>query len=120
MAKKKILIADDERGTRESLKYLLDKSEWDVDLAGDGAKAKELIEINKYNIIFLDCNMPELTGIELIRDIKERWPESIIIVITGYDAINKEFAISTGAHEYIKKPFLPQEVERIIKKYKSF
>lgn len=117
MMNKKILIADDELAARESLKILLDKFKYEMDEANNGARASELIKNNKYDFIFLDCNMPELTGIELIDGIKRESPESRIVIITGYGGMTEEFACQVGAHEYIEKPFSGKDLEKIIRKY---
>jgi len=115
--KKKILIADDELGVQEALRLLLAKYQWDIDTAGDGANARELIKRKRYNFLFLDFNMPEVTGIELVKEIKAESPESIVVIITGYNDLDENFSITVGADEYIKKPFSAKEIEEIIVKY---
>lgn len=117
MAKKKILVADDEMGVRESLKLLLKYYSYDVDFANDGVEALKLAEKTEYDIFFLDCNMPELTGVELTKKILEKRPNSIIVITTGYDTMDKDFSLMIGAHEYIRKPFTQKEIDKIVKKY---
>jgi DNA-binding response OmpR family regulator len=116
---KKVLIADDEVGTRESLRYILDALNYSIDQAEDGAKAKILMKNNKYDFVFLDINMPGLSGVELIKLIRETWPDTIIIVVTGYSCMEEFFALSIGAHEYIEKPFSINTVKEICLKHNT-
>ena len=92
MSKKKILIVDDEQDFCDSFKNYFVKREYLVNTAYDGVMAKDLLENNKYDFIFFDCNMPELTGAELVKVIKEKNPEAKKIMVSGYDLINKDFA----------------------------
>ncbi|MEW6101252.1 MAG: response regulator [Candidatus Omnitrophota bacterium] len=113
--KEKVLVADDERQCCLILKEYLDKLHCSVDLAFDGKEAKHLLERNKYDCVFLDCNMPELTGVELVKVIKETNPQATIAMISGYDLINEEFTKDLGINIFLKKPFSLKDIEKIIK-----
>lgn len=114
----RILIADDEVEFVEMLKERLRYKNVDMDFAYDGKKALELITINHYDIIFLDHNMPEMTGLELVRYIKEHNISSKTVMITGYPAIRGFFAKAIGTDEYLTKPIKLKDVEDIIEKYR--
>ncbi len=114
MSKQKILIADDEKDCCDSFKNYFTKRGFSVHTAYDGLKAKELLETNQYAYIFLDCNMPGLSGVELIRVIQEKNPESKKIMISGYELINKDFAQDLGVDIFLKKPISLAEAEKII------
>ena len=113
----KIIIADDDQGITESLSYFLEQKGHSVDIVGDGYKAVELIRANKYWMAFLDYNMPELTGLEVIRCVRASDLKIIIIMITGYPFIKEFLVKSMGADEYINKPYDSGEIDAILKKY---
>lgn len=115
MANKCMLIVDDERECCDLFKEYFLKHGFDIDIAYDGLKAKELLERNKYDYIFFDCNMPELTGVELIKVIKEKNPEAKKIMISGYDLIAEDFAKDLGVDVFLRKPFSLKDAERLIK-----
>lgn len=115
----KILIADDEKEAAELIKKWLARRGYNADLAFDGEKALELIKLNKYDLVFVDHNMPELTGLELIKYIKENNLNTKTVMITGYPAIEGSVVKYLGADEYLTKPFKMKEIEDIIDKYKK-
>jgi len=115
----KILIADDEVESAEIIKKSLIKKCYVVDAAFDGKAALDLIKKNNYDIVFLDHNMPELTGLELIKHIKQNSPDTKTVMITGYPHIADFAAKELGADEYLTKPLKMKEIEDIIDKYKS-
>jgi YesN/AraC family two-component response regulator len=113
----RILIADDEKEPVDIIKKRLGRYN-DVDVAYDGAKALELIKSNKYEIVFVDHNMPELTGLELIEFIKEKCPDTKTVMITGYPHMPNFAAKEIGADEYLNKPCRIEDIEHIIEKYR--
>lgn len=114
----RILIADDEKEFVEMLKERLRYKNVDMDFAYDGKQALELIKSSHYDIVFLDHNMPEMTGLELVRYIKENKIDSRTVMITGYPAIRGFFAKAIGTDEYLTKPVKLKDVEDVIEKYR--
>ncbi len=115
MAKKRILIADDERAFVYFLKENLIQKGYLVDVAYDGEDALELIKSNMYDAMFLDHNMPEMTGLELAKYVKEKNIKSKVVIVTGYDEMSESFAkIAGGADEYLTKPVKTEDIEKII------
>lgn len=113
----KLLLADDEEALIEPLKDLLTRRGYQVDLAFDGIKALELVNQNHYDVAFLDFSLPEITGLELVEEIKKIKPAMKTVMMTGYPLM-KDFLVDTiGADEYLSKPFRFEEVEAILKKY---
>lgn len=112
-----ILVADDEREVAEFLKEVLETQGHRVDLAFDGARALELMGHHPYALMFVDQNMPELTGLELVKYVKRNGLKTKTVIITGYPLMEDFFARSIGADEYLSKPFKLQDVERIVRKY---
>lgn len=114
----KILIADDEAEPAEIIKKSLIKKGYVVEAAFDGKTALDLIKKNNYDIVFLDHNMPELTGLELVKYIKENNLNTKAVMVTGYPAIEGSVVKYLGADEYLIKPFKLKDIEDIIDKYK--
>jgi len=115
----RILIADDEMEAVALMKKYVERKNCDADIAYDGASALELIKLNKYDLVLLDHNMPEITGLELIEYIKKNTPDTIAVMITGYQQMSSFAAKGLGADEYLTKPFKLKDIEDIIDKYKK-
>lgn len=114
----RILIADDETEFIEMLKERLRYKNVEMDFAYDGKQALGLIKLNHYDLVFLDHNMPEMTGLELVRYIKENNIDSRTVMITGYPAIRGFFAKAIGTDEYLTKPVNLKDIDDIIEKYR--
>ena len=100
-----ILIVDDEFGVRESLRMILNFY-YEIYTAADGEEALKIIKERKIDLITLDLNMPKLSGIETMREIRKIGGEIPIIVITGYGRQKDEKeALLYGAEAFISKPF---------------
>lgn len=112
---KKILIVDDEKETCGVFKNYFTRRGHLISIAYDGLEAKRLLEDNKYDFIFFDCNMPELSGVELIKIIKEKNPESRKIMVSGYELMNEDFAKDLGVDIFLKKPISLEELGEIIR-----
>jgi Response regulator containing CheY-like receiver, AAA-type ATPase, and DNA-binding domains len=115
-----ILIADDEEGLRFSLASILEIEGYDVQTAGDGLEALELVKKNEFDIAFFDIRMPEMNGVEAFKRIKEISPETIVVMMTAY-AMNdliKE-AVKEGAFACISKPFEIEDVLNTVKEINS-
>jgi DNA-binding NtrC family response regulator len=105
MANKDLLIVDDEFLVCESLKELLSLEGYTVDAVPDGAAALAKVKEDRYQLIISDIRMPGLNGIELLKELKGRAPDTAIIFITGHGHIEGAVeAIKLGAYDYITKP----------------
>ncbi len=109
--KTSILIVDDEEIVRLSHARVLSNPYCLVETAGNGAEALRALERHHFDVVLLDLRMPEMGGLEVLKVIKERWPESEVVVITGYASIDtaKE-AVRLGAYDYLAKPLDPDQV----------
>ena len=106
-----ILIVDDEEVVRLSHLRSLQSVNCNARVAEDGIKALEVMEQQAFDVILLDLRMPDLDGMDVLRTIKDRWPESEVVVITGYPTIESaKEAVRLGAHNYMAKPVGPDEV----------
>lgn len=114
----KILLADDDRQYCLIFKkYLQKKGDHQISLAFDGNDTKHYLEKDIYDVVFLDCDMPHIPGVDLIRMAKKENPEAAIIMISGYKGIDENFAKRVGVDEFLKKPFPIKRIDKILKKY---
>ena len=105
VSKGSVLVVDDESGPRESLRMILN-SIYDVHTADNGEEALNFISQEKVDLVTLDLNMPGLSGIEVLREIKKLRPDIEVIIITGYGTLgHTREAINYGAGNFIYKPF---------------
>ena len=106
MENKDILIVDDDENMNFALCETLKRKNYLVDNALSYLDAKSKISFNNYPMVITDVRMPDGNGIDLVREIKEKNPETRIIVITAYGKIEDAVtALKTGADDYILKPF---------------
>ena len=114
--KETILVVDDEVGPRESLRMIL-KPFYEVHTASDGQEALRFIRDNEIDLVTLDLKMPGLSGIDVLREIRNMRPNTAIIVITGYGTLtNAQEAIRYGAGDFISKPFNVADIISIVRK----
>jgi DNA-binding NtrC family response regulator len=109
--KASILIVDDEEVVRRSHLRSLADTGCHTEAAEDGHQALRVMELHPFDVVLLDLRMPGLDGMDVLKTIKERWPDSEVVVITGYPSIEtaKE-AVRLGAQNYIAKPVGPDDV----------
>ena len=106
-----ILIVDDEEVVRLSHLRSLQSVNCNARVAEDGTRALQVMEQQPFDVILLDLRMPDLDGMEVLRTIKDRWPDSEGVIITGYPTIESaKEAVRLGAYNYIAKPVGPDEV----------
>ncbi len=110
-ARAHILIVDDEQVVRLSHLRSLATADFEATAVGNGSEALSLMECHPYDVVFLDLRMPDMDGIAVLKTIKHRWPESEVVIITGYPTIDtaKE-AVRLGAYHYLVKPVSPIDV----------
>lgn len=101
----KILIIDDERAIRNSLKEILVDEGYDVDAAENGAQGCQMVDKEKYDVIFCDIKMPEMDGLEVLDRLVGMGVDSAIVMISGHGDINTAVdCIKKGAFDFIEKP----------------
>lgn len=109
--KANILIVDDEEVVRRSQLRILENTDCNAAAAWNGAEALRAMERHPFDVVLLDLRMPGADGMSVLRTIKERWPESEVVIVTGYPSIEtaKE-AVRLGAYNYLAKPVSPDDV----------
>jgi DNA-binding NtrC family response regulator len=109
-----ILVVDDEAGPRESLRMIF-KPRYEVYTASDGQEALRLINNKDIDVLTLDLNMPGLSGIEVLKEIRKLKPDTEVIIITAYGTLtNAKEAMRFGAGDFIPKPFNVAEIISIV------
>lgn len=109
--KSRILVVDDEESIREFLEIMLKKEGYEVTIAEDGAKAKEILTKKSFDMIISDLQMPNMTGIELLKHVKESYPDTVFMLITAFGTTETAVdAMKMGAYDYVTKPFKIDEV----------
>jgi DNA-binding NtrC family response regulator len=116
----RILIAEDEDIARKHLLGTLEREGYRVEGTGNGLDALQKIESHTYDVLIADIKMPGLTGIELLARVKEKSPETEVIIVTGFGSIGSAVdAMKKGAAEYVTKPFDLDELLLKVKKIRD-
>ena len=113
----RILVVDDELGVREGCRKILAAEGYDVVTAGDGkAGLEQLIERGPFSVLLVDLQMPRMSGLELMREARNRDRDIVPIIITAHATIDTAVeGTRQGAYSYIPKPFTPDELLLSIK-----
>ncbi|MDP3192999.1 response regulator [Rhodoferax sp.] len=109
--KANILVVDDEEVVRLSYARSLASEHCKVEMVSNGKDALQVMTQRPFDVVLLDLLMPGMNGMTVLSSIKRQWPESEVIIITGYPALEtaKE-AVSLGAYDYLAKPAGPDDV----------
>jgi len=119
-----ILVIDDEAGIRESLEVLLSLEGYTVKTANDGEQGLRTLEMENFDLVLLDLALPGQSGLDLLPQIKERQPETPVIMITAYGTVdNVVEAIRAGADNFVQKPWdnekLLADIRSAVARYKA-
>jgi len=119
-----ILVIDDEAGIRESLEVLLSLEGYSIKTAIDGEQGLRMLEMETFDLVLLDLALPGQSGLDLLPQIKERQPETPVIMITAYGTVeNVVEAIRAGAENFVQKPWdnekLLADIRSAVARYKA-
>ena len=123
MKKHKVLFIDDDEQILSIVEQYLSRSGFDVTTVSSGRKAIEMVRDEDYSVVFTDLIMPEISGMELLKQIKEVSPETEVIVVSGYGTIETAIeAMKLGSYDFLQKPINFDRfkilIERIIERQK--
>jgi ATP-dependent Lon protease len=111
-----ILVIDDEEITRKNLTHILRKENYDVVAVGDGERALSELESCEFDIVLTDLKMPTVDGIDVLERIKIKYPDTQVIIITGYATVPSAVeAMQKGAYYYLAKPFKMDELRNNVR-----
>jgi len=112
-----ILVVDDEPTMRSLLETILSRDGYRILLASDGKEALEVLAREDVEMVISDVNMPRLDGFGLLKIVKNEYPGTSMVMMTGYgDTYTVKDALLLGADEYISKPFRSQEIALVIER----
>lgn len=112
----KILVIDDEAIVRTSCQRTLAPEGYDVRLATNGREGIAFMEKEKFSLVLLDLKMPDMDGIEVLNKIKTAWPDTKVVMVTGYSTVDTAVqALRLGAYNFIEKPFTPDTLLSAVK-----
>ncbi len=110
-----LLIIDDEKGLLEVLNVVFRKEGYEVKTATSGAEGLDILNSKSVDLVITDIRMPHISGMEVLRYVKENQPEIPVIVITAYGSIAQAVeALKAGALDYIVKPFDVEELKILV------
>ncbi len=107
-----ILVMEDEEIVARGLEMVLEEEGYDVDLAFTGAGALETFANKDFDLVVADLRLPDSDGLDIIKIVKERRPETEVVVITGYSSVSSAVdAMKIGVADYLPKPFTESEIK---------
>lgn len=114
---KSILIVDDNPDMSTLLMEMLEVFDYQAERAGSGAEALQVLEDGKFSMMITDMRMPNMTGLELIQEVKKRHPKLPVVLISGYNVSDSE-ASAAGAKPdgFLAKPFMMSDIESLLEK----
>lgn len=113
----KILIVEDEKGLRVGTQRLLTRKQYQVDTAENGTVGIEKGLATDYDIVLIDLKMPDIDGLEVLREIKSSKPSTVFFIVTAYASYETAIeATQLGAFNYILKPFTPEDLIHQVEK----
>lgn len=111
-----ILVVDDEKSMREILEIFLKSEGYAVSVAENGEKAIEAVKKDIFDIIITDMKMPKVSGLELLKNVKQITPYTAVIIITAFGTTESAVeAMKLGAYDYIQKPFQMVDIRLVVK-----
>ena len=114
---KRILVVDDEEDLRLALKFKLKLAGFDVDVAADGEEALEKLEAKQADVVLLDITMPRMNGMEALVIIRQKYPHTEVIMLTGMQDVKTAVeCMSQGAFYYLAKPYYINDLLGLIER----
>jgi len=112
---KKVLIIDDEKNIRMTIKSCLDESTYQVDVAVNGEEGYTKLKNETYDLALLDIKMPGISGLELLKKMRDNQIKTDVVMMTAYGTIERAVeAMKLGAIDFMSKPFTPDEIRKVV------
>ena len=117
MEQLKILVIDDERGIREGCRRILEPENYQILLAENGTQGLEVAKSEQVDMALIDLKMPDIDGLEVLKEIRKIDAQTIPIIVSGHGTIETAVeAVKAGAFDFITKPFTPDQLLKVIEK----
>jgi two-component system response regulator HydG len=115
-----LLIVDDERSIREACREIAQSLGFSAQVADSAEQAHRMLDLQSFDAVLLDLRLPGAGGLDALRRIKERRPEAVVIVVTGYGTVQSAVqAMKNGAYDYVTKPFSVDELKLLLERVSS-
>jgi two-component system, NtrC family, response regulator AlgB len=113
----RLLIVDDEKNIRRNLVTFFESLHHEVSSVDSGEEAIKLINEKPFDLVLTDFRMAEMTGLDLLRDIKRSHPETLVLLMTAYATVeNAVTAMKAGAYDYVTKPFTLEQIQHTVER----
>ena len=113
----KVLVVDDDKVLQQNVKQALEYHHFVVDVADNGKEAVNKVYVQKYDLVVMDVNMPEMDGIQALTEIKKHDPSVIVLILTAYSNVTDAVkAVKEGAYNYLEKPITSENLVALIKR----
>ncbi len=114
---RRVLVVDDEENARIGLSKLLEQAGYQVDSVANGREALDFLQQQDVQVVISDLQMPEMNGINFLRELNRHYPSTQVIMVTAHGGIESYMeAIHLGAYEYINKPIKLEELRIVMNK----
>jgi two-component system, OmpR family, alkaline phosphatase synthesis response regulator PhoP len=114
MKRQSILIVDDEKNIRLTMRQALESLEFPVQTAVNGEEALQKLGAGFFGLVFLDLKMPGMDGMAVLRRIMAEWPKTRVVIITAHGTVASAVeAMKLGAVDFVQKPFSPHEIREL-------
>ena len=111
----KVLVVDDDKVLQQSVRQALEYHHFAVDVADNGKEAVNRVYGQKYDLVVMDVNMPEMDGIQALTEIKKHDPSVIVLILTAYSNVTDAVkAVKEGAYNYLEKPISAENLVALI------
>jgi len=106
---RRVLVVDDEANLRQTMARILHQLGCDVTTAADGVEALQRLEVAPYDLMYLDIRLPGMDGLQVLRQVHDRYPQLAVVLLTAYASISSAVeAVRLGATDYLIKPITPE------------
>ena len=110
-----ILVMEDEATVAKGLELSLSEEGYRVALAATGHDAIATFANKTFDLLVADLRLPDMDGMDVIKTVKEKWPDTQVVVITGYSSVNSVIsAMKLGAYDYLAKPFTEEQIKESV------
>lgn len=115
MTKGKILVVDDDPSFRRVLQAQLEQDRYEVAVAASPLEALSVLQLRSFDLVLTDLKMPRMSGLELLRNIRTQYPQTIVIVLTAFGTVDTAVeAMKVGAYDYLTKPVHSDEMSVVV------
>jgi len=112
-----ILLMEDEFSVAKGLEMVMREEGYEVDLADTGQKALDKFGVSDFDLLVADLRLPDMDGMEVIRQVRDKRPKTNVVIITGYPSVSSAVeAVKMGVSDYLRKPFTDDEIRAAVEK----